>query len=272
MTDEELVDFLRRALPRLRLRWSGFRKVRGQVRKRLARRLRELGLSDAGEYESFLRAHPEEWARLDRLCRITISRFYRDRGVWEYLRQDVLPILVARAGSRFRCWSVGCASGEEPYTMSLVWWHDLRARDPRLELTVLATDSDETLLERAHEALYPASSLADLPEIWRERSFEVLGGRFRLHPALREPVETRLQDVRRSMPDGIFELILCRNLVFTYFDDILQQEILGRLLARLRPGGVLVIGTHETLPGASEGLEQLRRGMPVYRRVGEGEG
>jgi hypothetical protein len=132
MTDADVVAFLQWALPTLRMRWPGFRKVRGQVRKRLARRLRELDLETLRDYEAHLEAHPEEWATLDGFCRITISRFYRDRGVFDTLRDRVLPdlgsIAEARRASVIRAWSAGCASGEEPYSLSLAWELGTRRR------------------------------------------------------------------------------------------------------------------------------------------------
>jgi chemotaxis protein methyltransferase CheR len=130
LTDSECVEFLQWALPQLGLRWPGFRKVRGQVRKRINRRLGELGLTGIADYRDYLQAHPDEWPRLDELCRISISRFYRDRRVFDHLRDDVLPTLaqvaVARHENQVRCWSVGCASGEEIYTVVILWHEHLQ--------------------------------------------------------------------------------------------------------------------------------------------------
>ena len=94
MNDPELVAFLQWALPRLGLRWQGYRKVRARVRKKLNERLRQLGLPDIAAYRDRLEAHPQEWVVLDALCRITISRFHRDRGVFDHLRRIVLPRLA----------------------------------------------------------------------------------------------------------------------------------------------------------------------------------
>ncbi len=90
----QCTPFLRWALPRLGMRWAGFRKVRGQVCKRIARRIRELGLDGFEAYRRHLERHPEEWRVLDGLCRVTITRFHRDRGVFELLRGEVLPMLA----------------------------------------------------------------------------------------------------------------------------------------------------------------------------------
>src|SRR5262245_61936230 len=117
MHDPECTAFLQWALPRLDLRWAGFRKVRKQVCKRLKQRLRLLGLPEFTAYRDQLAANPEEWRVLDDCCRITISRFFRDRGVFETLGDRVLPEIAQRAMREQRdaqCWSAGCASGEEP--------------------------------------------------------------------------------------------------------------------------------------------------------------
>jgi chemotaxis protein methyltransferase CheR len=124
MADADLVEFLQWALPRLGLRWPGYRKARGTVRKRLNHRLRELNLPDLAEYRCHLEAHPAEWGVLGEICRITISRFYRDRVVFDHLHRVILPELARSAegrGAELRRWSAGCASGEEPYALKILW-------------------------------------------------------------------------------------------------------------------------------------------------------
>ena len=104
------------------MRWPGFKKVRGQVCKRLSRRLDELKLTDLKSYRMYLQDNPLEWHILDSLCRITISRFYRDKGIYDSLCSQVFPELIERSvrqeDNAFTCWCIGSASGEEPYTIS----------------------------------------------------------------------------------------------------------------------------------------------------------
>ena len=100
MTDCECVEFLQWALPQLGLRWPGFRKVRRQVHKRIVRRLSELSLTRLSEYRDYLVIHSNEWALLDKLSRISISRFYRDRDVFNHLRDEILPDLARTARCR----------------------------------------------------------------------------------------------------------------------------------------------------------------------------
>ncbi|UCG87869.1 MAG: chemotaxis protein CheR, partial [Gemmatimonadota bacterium] len=122
MRDNDCVAFLQWALPRMQLQWPGFRKVRRQVCKRISRRMQELGIASTAAYRSFLRSNPAEWRTLADLCRVTISRFYRDKAVFHTLASSVLPELMEQAESRgdevLTAWSAGCGSGEEPYTVA----------------------------------------------------------------------------------------------------------------------------------------------------------
>lgn len=270
MEDAACVRFLQWALPRLGMRWAGFRRVRRQVCKRIGRRIGDLNLPDASSYRSFLELHPEEWKFLDGLCRVQVSRFYRDRVVFEILEREVLPRLAetvaAGGGNAIRCWSAGCASGEEPYTLALMWECRVAPRIPRFGIGIVATDSDAESLRRAEAGIYARSSLKDLPADLRERGFDPSTGWFVLKPEYRNRVVFALRDVRSVMPEGPFYLILCRNIVFTYFDEDLQREILKKLWERLVPGGFLVIGRRESLPEGAKGFDGLSGGKGIYTR------
>lgn len=269
MTDAICAQFLQWALPRLQMRWPGFRKVRGQLCKRLARRIRQLQLTDVAAYQAYLQAHPAEWDSLDKLCRITLSRFYRDRQVFAYLGRQVLPALIQRivndGDSTLYCWSAGCASGEEAYTLALLWNLMVRQDYPDVELQITATDVDPVLLARAKRACYSWSSLRELPDDWRVRAFTRTNSDYCLKPAFRSAVNFLVQDIRQTVPNGLFHLVLCRNLVFTYFAVEQQRDILKRMRTRLLPGGVLVIGVHESLPEGMSGFCQWLPEMPIYR-------
>ena len=145
MKDDECISFLQWALPQLHMRWAGFRKIRTRVCKRIQRHITSLQLTSVAEYANYLELHSEEWRKLDELCQVTISRFYRDKMVFAYLAETVLPALCQQAlqqGRReLRVWSVGCASGEESYSLTLTWELCLKARFPQLGLQILATDT-----------------------------------------------------------------------------------------------------------------------------------
>ncbi len=269
MRDSECVEFLQWALPRLARRWPGFRKVRRTVCKRIARRLQALNLGGPRDYRAFLERHPGEWPVLDALLPITISRFYRDKAVFDFLRAAVLPVLAREAAERgdkmLRAWSIGCASGEEPYTLLLAWHLDIEPVVHDMELRVLATDVDAAVLQRARAACYAGGSLRMLPAVWRELAFVREEDRYCLRPEYRAGIEFALQDVRAALPPESFHLILCRNLVFTYFDEALQQLTLERILMRLAPGGILIIGRHESLP-ATTTLTAWRAELGIFRK------
>ena len=270
MQDSECIELLRWMLPRLSLRWAGFRRVRKQVCKRVSRRLKELGLEDAGAYRRYLREHPEEWSVADSLCRITISRFCRDRGVFSFLGSDVLPELGARAIERgettLRAWSVGCASGEEPYSLALVWNFLVADRFPDLRLQILGTEVDRILVHRAQSACYPGGCLRDLPAQWREKAFERSEDEFCLRAAFKTQIRFQLHDVRSEPLDGRFDLVLCRNLAFTYFDEGLQFMTTQHLAASLRESGALILGSHEQLPAEASGFSLWSAKHRVYRK------
>ncbi len=263
--DTDCVNLLQWALPRLGLRWAGFRKVRGQVCKRLRRRCGALGLEGLAAYRARLDADPQEWRVLDDCCHITISRFFRDRAVFEALRRQVLPEIALRArreGRSARCWSAGCASGEEPFTVRILW--DLEAA-PDLALEVVATDVDEPVLARAEAGCFEAASLRELPAAFVAAAFDRAPSGLRVRPRHREGMTFLRQDLREAAPEGRFDLVLCRYLAFTYFAPAPQREALARLLDRLAPGGYLVIGTHERLPEGEPRLVQLEGAPQIFR-------
>lgn len=270
MNDPELVRFLQWCLPKLGLVWAGFRKLRGTVRKRLNRRIRELKLSDLAAYRERLETDPDEWGRLEVMCRIPISRFYRDKAVYDFLADGVLPACAQaarlRKGQTVRVLSAGCASGEEPYTISLIWTLRLAKDFPSIALEITAIDIDDTMLSRARTACYAAGSLKDLPSDLREKGFESAEGLYCLRDAFCHSVSLRKADIRQGPPDGPFDLILCRNTAFTYFDDAAQKAAFSGFDAKLRSNGYLVIGGHEALPGEARAYVRLTAGLTVYRK------
>ena len=269
--EDPFLPFLQWALPRLGKRWAGFRRVRGQVESRLTERLRALGLRSLGAYREYLQAHPGEWARLDALCRITVSRFYRDPAVFDRVQDELLTVARRHrehGRPRLRAWSVGAASGEEPYTLRILWRHALRDRVGGLPLHVTATEVQPHMRRRARRACYSSGSLTALPDGWVDRAFAYDPARddgphaepYVLRPVYRRRITWRADDLRASMPDGPFALLCCRNLAFTYFDASLQRWTLRRLLARLRPGGLLLVGADESLPDGDWPLARLHEG------------
>jgi chemotaxis protein methyltransferase CheR len=246
MRDADCTAFLQWALPQLDLHWPGFRKVRHQVCKRVRRRINALGLNGFASYRKLLETDPREWQILDQCCRVTMSRFFRDRGVFDCLRSSILPAIAERArseGRRADCWSAGCASGEEPYSVRILW--DVGVNRLRVELSIVATDVDEDLLARARNGCYGRTSLHEVPPELVAQAFTQTGPRFCIRSQHREGVTFLKQDLRSEAPPGLFDIILCRNLAFTYFAPELRAKALGIIAERLVSNGFLVVGAHE---------------------------
>ncbi len=251
-TDNDCVDLLQWALPQLGMRWRGFRRVRRQVCRRIRARQRQLELDGAKSYRAYLEEHSEEWPKLDAMCRVTISRFWRNSRFFDALPSLLLDLAQQAAREQraaVRCWSAGCASGEEPYSIVLA---GQLAGNIGLPLEVVATDAEAHMLARAQRARYAGGTLRELDPALRDFAFQLMGDGYLLVDELRAAVRFLRQDVRREAPPGRFDLVLCRNLAFTYFDDAAQCEVAKRIAEKMQNGGALLLGAHETLPRDAE--------------------
>jgi chemotaxis protein methyltransferase CheR len=253
----------------MELRWKGFRKVRRQVCRRIRNRFQELGIGSFAGYREYLERHAEEWSNLNALCRVTISHFYRDRGLFDYLGDIVLPGFIAemQAAQTLRVWSAGCASGEEAYTLSLIYLLEMSQIGAKPSLEIIGTDIDEIVLGRAQTACYPASSIKEIPEAWKPLAFSRKSDQYCLQARYRHPVQFLKLDIRKEMPPGQFHLICCRNLVATYFSKELQSDIFSKMHRKLKPNGVLALGSHEELPGGVTGFQRDEDMELVYWKV-----
>ena len=255
------VGFLKRALPDLGLAWRGFRRVKNQVEKRIRRRICDLDLGSIQAYEDYLAVHPEERAVLGRMCWITISRFYRDRFVFDQLT-EILGRLAR--DPPVSVLSVGAACGEEPYTVAMALSEVAR----EVPAKIVALEANEASIARARRGVYPRGTLRDLPSAWVERWFREQGGEMHIDARIRKRVSFVCANVQTdALVDGPFDVILCRNLAFTYFDQAGQRRMLESIVERLSPRGWVVVGRHESLPPKSP-LVRDRPGSSLYRLGG----
>jgi chemotaxis protein methyltransferase CheR len=202
--------------------------------------MESVGVHDFPSYLRFLHRNPSERDNLRLLFNVTISRFFRNRRVFEALASQVLSPLAAK-GNPVCAWSAGCASGEEAFTLRILW-EELPGRKP--DLSILATDIDEECLKRAGEGLYPESSIREVSGDIADRYLRGEGGRYRLREAVVRSVTFRRHDLLCESPPGDFDLVLCRNAAFTYF--AVPRRI--AIAAAVPPGGCLVLGRTEKLP------------------------
>jgi chemotaxis protein methyltransferase CheR len=260
----EYKEFLKTTLPQLGLRWRRFK--RKSIRNRIVGRLQELNLHSLSEYQSYVFASETEKLTLTTLLTVTISRFWRNAGLFESLKNLWFPTLLNRlpATEPVQVWSAGCASGEEPYSLLILWLESFA--DTGRELRLLASDSNRYCLERAQQARYPASSFREMPLHLRQKYCSNEKGTFSLPHNLSQRIEWFEHNLIWEAPPLHNHLIFCRNLVYTYFTDSLQHEITRRFHQALVANGLLVVGRKDRLPPGTEGLFRLVD-HPLYEKV-----
>ena len=185
------------------------------------------------------------------------------------MRTRVLPDIAARARREERkvqVWSAGCASGEEAYTIKILWDVEVASAFPTVPLSITATDVDGAMLARAHEGCFKPTSLHELALPLVEQAFERKGSLYCVKSKHRQGIEFIDQDLRSEMPVDLFDLILCRYVAFTYFTVVLQRKVMVRMLERLRPNGYFVIGANEQLPRDVAGLVSLTGEQQIFQK------
>lgn len=234
------------------------------IKRRIASRVRAKGLNSSAHYVELLDTDNDEVDALLAVLTIHVSHFFRNPSTFRMLEDKVLPELietVRQSGHKtLKIWSVGCSSGEEPYSLALLL-HEMQTDD--IEISILGTDISLPILERAAAGEYDAQRLAEVPDEVRERYFERLEStRFRLKDEIRQLVEFRQHDVLKETDCPPADLILCRN-VMIYFSREEQSKILERFARSLGPDRFLVLGRAETLVGSVRHM--FRSEYPIER-------
>jgi len=242
----EFDEFLKEATALLGLQWRPFH--RKGIKRKVERRVADIGLSDFEEYLLKVKKDSEEQLFLSKILTVTISRFFRDKEVFHTLSQSIVPDLPREDRRELRIWCIGCASGEEPYSLALLWEEKFEQTWPQVHLSILATDIDENLLERAKDGTYKNSSLKEVPEGIVENFFKKEGEFYILDQTIRESIEFKKHDILHEEPFLRMDIVLCRNLAFTYFSKGSQIEALRKIALSLKEKGYLVIGKDESLP------------------------
>ena len=240
-------QFIKEAASLLNLQWRRFR--RGGIRRKIERRITELSLPSFENYLFKIKSDPEEKSHLSQILTVTITRFFRDKKVFGTLENSIIPsILEHKRVGDFKIWSIGCANGEEPYSLSMLWKERFEKGWSKINLSILATDINERLLERAKEGKYKKSSLKEVSKEIFQKFFKIENGFYVLDPSIRKSVEFRRHDIIHEEPFPGMDIILCRNLAFTYFSKETQISVLKRVSNSLKEMGYLVIGQDESLP------------------------
>jgi chemotaxis methyl-accepting protein methylase len=235
---------------------------------------------DYAEYLSFLRSDPEELHKLVQTLTIKVSSFFRNRQVFEALRLEVLPQLVSCFGS-VRAWSIGCANGEEPYSLAIIAKEMMNAGKGSFSLNIYGTDLDPDAIIKAEKGEYTDEELVETAPEYIARYFSKTGDqhseygheRWLLSREVRSMVQFGSYNIMDLLTDrrphpGKYNLILCRNLLI-YLNLDLQERIFNAISHLLYEDGYLVIGEAETLPEpARSRFGQHADGLKIFRKLG----
>jgi chemotaxis protein methyltransferase CheR len=243
---------------------------RTYVERRLASRLRSLGLHSYRQYARHIEGDPDEYARMLDALTINVTEFFRDRAVFDAFGSLVIPALVeskSRASHRtIRVWSAGCASGEEPYSIAMALLDGTQGREDDLAISVIGTDLDPASLGAAREGVYDLAKLPGIPEEFRSRYVEVGEGAFRMLSEVADLVRFRTMNLFTDAPPKPLDVVFCRN-VFIYFTRDQQARVLGMFLDALGRGGYLVLGRSEKLPAAlADRFDTVSGKERIYRK------
>ena len=237
------------------------RYKRPTILRRLARRMQLNHRVGFEQYLALLREKPEEVQALFDDLLISVTNFFRDPASWEALRTQVVVPLVerARGDESIRVWVPGCATGEEAYTLAILFREEISRRDFACELVIFGSDVDQGSLATAREGVYPGAIAADVSETRLARYFRAEGDHYRVTNEIRDSVVFAVHSVLRDPPFSKLHLISCRNLLI-YLDRELQQQLQNVFRYGLRDDGYLFIGVSETAdPDLFEPLDKQNR-------------
>lgn len=236
--------------------------------RRITARMRRTDCDDYEAYRQRLRADPDEPGRLLDSLQINVTGFFRNPETWA----AVLPILRSLTADRRETaiWSVPCADGREPYTLSMLALDDEQVAADCL--SILASDVDPTALDRAREGVYRTTRTTDIaaeldPLSAADEFVTREGDEFRVTERVRSLVEFSRHDLIQDTPPRQFDLVVCRNL-FIYIDAAYKRPVFESLDAAVSPGGYLVIGRTETIDREFEDtFEPVDSERRIYRKA-----
>jgi chemotaxis protein methyltransferase CheR len=228
----------------LSIRCSNYKEE--YIKRRIQSRMRLCGMQDFGTYHTFFASDPQEQESLRNALTINVTKFWRDKEVFDMLQKQVLPELMKRK-ERIRIWSAGCATGEEPYTLALMV-HDMTRLRPNIRVMITATDIDPEALKTARNGIYDKRSLENLTDSQIRRHFTALSdGTFEIKPHIREMIRFQQNDLMSGHAAvKSLDMILCRN-VTIYFTEKQKNVLAGMFHPALLSRGYYVIGKTEFL-------------------------
>jgi two-component system CheB/CheR fusion protein len=243
------------------------------INRRVERRMAVHQIERLGEYVRHLQNSPPEVEALFRDLLIGVTNFFRDPATFAALEEQVIPRLFSDkdAGAAIRVWVPGCSTGEEAYSIAILLQEQIELLKQSFKVQVFATDIDSRAIGQARTGLYPASIAADISPERLARFFvqEADGTSYRVHKSLRDMLVFSEQDVIKDPPFSKLDLISCRNLLI-YMGGDLQKKLMPLFHYALNPGGVLFLGTSETVGEFADLFSTLDRKAKLYQRKEDG--
>ena len=227
------------------------------------------GVDDSGRYLDMLRQDSGELDLLAKDLLINVTSFFRDPKAFELLAEQVIPDLVRRhpPDRPLRIWVAGCSTGEETYSIAMLFLEEIAAAKRNIKLQVFASDVDADAVALAREGLYPESIAADVSPARLARFFTKEEHGYRVVPELRGAVVFTVQDVLADPPFSRLDLISCRNLLI-YLRPEAQEKVLLLFHFALREGGILLLGGSETVGNLDDRFEPISKTQRIYRHIG----
>ncbi len=238
--------------------------------RRIERRKGVHQIDKIQNYVRFLQENPKEVEILYKELLIGVTNFFRDGVVWDKLKESILPELMNELpdGYVMRAWVTGCSTGEEAYSLAIVFKEALRKiKKPRhLTLQIFATDLDHEAIEKARKGHFSKKIAADMSAARLSQFFVAENDSYRVNTLIREMVVFAPQNVIKDPPFTKLDIITCRNMLI-YMEPELQRKLLSLFNYSLNPGGVLLLGTAETLGNFKYGFTELDAKLKIYKRT-----
>jgi two-component system, chemotaxis family, CheB/CheR fusion protein len=235
--------------------------------RRIQRRMNVHHIDDPETYLSFLRENPHEVDALMEELLISVTSFFRDPAAWKALADEALPRLITERadGHQLRVWAPGCATGEEAYSVAILLQEQIRKAERTHTVQIFATDLDERAIDVARAGIYPEGISADVSPERLKAFFSREDGAYRIHKSIRDSIVFAPQNVISDPPFTRLDLIVCRN-VLIYLDVGAQQTVLPNFHYALLPGGVLFLGSAESVGEAGELFDVINAKHKILRR------
>jgi len=239
----------------------------GTIKRRITRRMFLRKIDKLEAYLQYLRRHRDEVEALFNDVLINVTSFFREPDSFEALKTVAFPAIMAQkdANVPIRIWVPGCSTGEEVYSIAIILLESLAEKAPNTQIQIFATDLSEGIISKARAGIYPESVALDISSERLRRFFLKVENGYQINKHIRDIVVFAKQDLAKDPPFSKLDLISCRN-VMIYMSQVLQKRILPLFHYALNPGGILFLGSSETVGGFGELFVPLDKKNRIYTK------